>query len=132
MRPTTLERWHQLIASNDMNALDDLLADNATFQSPVVHTPQVGKAVTAMYLKSAAMLLNNGTFRYVNEWCGERSAVLEFEAEVSGISINGVDMIFWNDDGKIERFKVMIRPLKAINLLHELMGKLLGGGGRSS
>ncbi len=126
MKPAVLQRWHALLDSKDLNAIDDLLADNATFQSPVVHTPQVGKQITGMYLKAAGMMLvAGGNFRYLNEWWNDSSAVLEFEAEVNGITINGVDMIFWNAEGKIERFKVMVRPLKAVNLVHEAMGKLL-------
>lgn len=129
MKPVPLQRWHEILDSKDLNALDDLLADNATFISPVVHTPQVGKQVTGMYLKAAAMMLvAGGNFRYLNEWWNDSSAVLEFEAVVNGITINGIDMIFWNADGKIERFKVMVRPLKAVNLVHEAMGKLLAMG----
>ena len=129
MKPQTLIRWHALIDSKDLAALDDLLADNAVFQSPVVHTPQVGKQITGMYLRAAAMvLMSAGTFRYLNEWYNDSSAVLEFEAEVNGITINGVDMIFWNADGKIDRFKVMVRPLKAVNMIHEMMGMMLKGG----
>ena len=127
MRPAIIERWHQLVATGDTSGVDDLLADEATFQSPIVHTPQVGKAITSAYLQAAAQLLNNGHFVYVNEWYGERSAVLEFETMVEGISINGVDIIHWDAAGQIVRFKVMIRPLKAINLLHELMRKALQG-----
>lgn len=132
-KPDTLVRWHRLLDEKDLNALDDLLADNATFISPVVHTPQVGKQITGMYLKAAAMMLVAGgsNFRYLNEWWNDTSAVLEFEAEVNGITINGIDMIFWNADGKIERFKVMVRPLKAVNLVHEAMGKLLAMGSAS-
>lgn len=126
MKPATLVRWHALLDSKDLSLLDDLLADSATFESPVVHTPQVGKQITSLYLKSAAMMLmSNSSFRYVNEWFNDSSAVLEFEAEVNGVKINGIDMIFWDADGKIDRFKVMIRPLKAINLVHEAMGRLL-------
>lgn len=129
MKPAPLERWHRLLESKDLSGLDDLLADNATFLSPVVHTPQVGKQVTSLYLKSAAMMLMaGGNFRYLNEWWNDSSAVLEFEVEVNGITINGVDMIFWNAEGKIERFKVMVRPLKAIQLVHEAMGRLLAAG----
>lgn len=132
-KPDTLVRWHEILDSKDFNALDDLLADNATFISPVVHTPQVGKQVTGMYLKAAAMMLvAGGNFRYLNEWWNDTSAVLEFEAVVNGITINGIDMIFWNADGRIERFKVMVRPLKAVNLVHEAMGKLLAMGKPSS
>lgn len=129
MRPAVLERWHQMLESKNLSALDDLLADNATFISPVVHTPQVGKQITSMYLKAAAMMLvSGGNFRYLNEWYNESSAVLEFEVEVNGIVVNGIDMMFWNAEGKIERFKVMVRPLKAVNLVHEAMGKLLAMG----
>lgn len=126
VRPAPLERWHAMLESKNLNDLDDLLADNATFLSPVVHTPQVGKQVTSLYLKSAAMMLvAGGNFRYLNEWWNEHSAVLEFEVVVNGITVNGVDMMFWNTEGKIERFKVMVRPLKAVNLVHEAMGRLL-------
>lgn len=128
-RPAPLERWHSLLDAKDLNGLDDMLADNATFISPVVHTPQVGKQVTAMYLKAAGlMLVSGGNFRYLNEWWNDSSAVLEFEVVVNGITVNGVDMIFWNAEGKIERFKVMVRPLKAVNLVHEAMGRLLAMG----
>lgn len=126
MKPAVLQRWHQMLESKDLSTLDALLADDATFQSPVVHTPQVGKQITSMYLKAAGMMLvSGGNFRYVNEWWNDSSAVLEFEVEVNGILVNGVDMMFWNTEGKIERFKVMVRPLKAVNLVHEAMGKLL-------
>jgi len=128
-RPAPLARWHAMLETRNLNDLDDLLADNATFFSPVVHTPQVGKQVTSLYLKSAAlMLVAGGTFRYLNEWWNDSSAVLEFEAVVNGITINGIDMMFWNADGRIEQFKVMVRPLKAVNLVHEAMGKLLAAG----
>jgi hypothetical protein len=128
-RPATLQRWHSLLESKNLDELDDLLADNATFFSPVVHTPQVGKQVTSLYLKAAAMMLvAGGNFRYLNEWWNESSAVLEFEVVVNGITVNGIDMMFWNADGRIEQFKVMVRPLKAVNLVHEAMGRLLAAG----
>lgn len=126
MKPPVLEAWHKIVESQNMDGLEDLLADDVVFQSPVVHTPQEGKPITAIYLKSAAMMFSTATnFHYVNEWYNDHSAVLEFEAEVEGIKINGVDMIFWNQENKIERFRVMLRPLKAVNLVHEAMGKLL-------
>ena len=128
MKPEALSRWHHLLETKNFAAIDELLADNAVFQSPVVHSPQVGKPVVALYLKSAAMLLmSGGNFHYTHEWWNDQSAVLEFEVEVNGILVNGVDMIFWNAEGKIERFKVMIWPLKAINLVYEAMGWLLAG-----
>ena len=120
-----MDRWHRIVVSRDSAELDTLLSDDVVFHSPVVHTPQVGKAVTGMYLRAAMLVLGNGGFRYLNEWRGDRSAVLEFEATIDGIVVNGVDMIDWNEDGRITRFKVMVRPLKAINLLHQLMAQRL-------
>ncbi len=125
MRPLLIERWHQLIASRDPSGLDELLAEDVTFSSPIVHTPQVGKALTRGYLLAAMEVLLSGSFRYVNEWVAEQSAVLEFEAVVDGITIQGVDIIHWNAADRIVRFKVMVRPLKAINLLHQSMARAL-------
>ncbi|MGB5191560.1 MAG: nuclear transport factor 2 family protein [Polyangiales bacterium] len=125
MSNATLDAWHQMIEERNAGALDEVLADDAVFHSPVVHTPQEGKALTKMYLTAAIMVLGNSNFSYVREVIGESDAVLEFTAEINGIQINGVDMIHWNADGKIDDFKVMIRPLKAVNLLHQLMGQML-------
>ncbi len=124
----TIARWHEVVKSRDLAALKDLVADEAVFESPVVHTPQVGKAITVTYLAGALQVLNNGSFRYLGEWRAERSAVLEFATEIDGITVNGVDIISWNEAGKITGFKVMIRPLKAINLVHRMMGELLAKG----
>jgi hypothetical protein len=118
-------RWHQLIQSRDVLGLDALLADDAVFHSPVVHSPQVGKALTKQYLAAAFLVFLNESFRYVRELTGERDAILEFQVEIDGISVNGVDMIRWNDDGKIVDFKVMLRPLKAVNLIHQKMAAML-------
>jgi hypothetical protein len=124
-RPWAIEQWHAIAAARDVTALPGILADEVVFHSPVVHTPQVGKAMTLKYLGAALQVLGNESFRYVHEWYGERSAVLEFEATVHGIVVNGVDMIECGADGRITAFKVMVRPLKAINLLHQLMGQQL-------
>lgn len=123
---TTIEKWHHIVRTRNASGLGDLLADDVVFYSPVVHTPQVGKAVTAMYLKAAMHVFGNESFCYVREVVGESDAVLEFETEIDGITINGVDMIRWNADDKITEFKVMVRPLKAINLIHERMAAMLG------
>ena len=129
MSNTTLHAWHQMVEERNAGALDDVLADDAVFHSPVVHTPQEGKALTKMYLTAAIMVLGSSNFSYVREVIGESDAVLEFTAEINGIQINGVDMIHWNADGKIDDFKVMIRPLKAVNLLHQLMAQMLAQAG---
>jgi hypothetical protein len=128
MQPPVIERWHHLVASRDLAMLSQLLDPQVVFESPVVHTPQVGKAITHAYLAAALTVLNNRSFRYLGEWFGEDSAVLEFETEIDSIRMNGVDMIWWNAEGRITRFKVMVRPLKAINLLHQLMARALQGG----
>jgi hypothetical protein len=129
MRPSALAEWHAIAASRDAAALDALLADDVVFLSPVVHRPQVGKALTNAYLAAALDVLANETFRYVGQWSGENSAVLEFVAIVDGIEINGADFIAWNEAGRIASFKVMVRPLKAVNLLHRLMAARLATGG---
>lgn len=120
-----IEQWHEIVASLDVEALDALLAPDVVFHSPVVHTPQRGLAITKLYLGAAFKVLNNDNFRYLREVIGERDAVLEFLTEIDGIQINGVDMIHWNADGKIDDFKVMVRPLKAIDLLHAQMKQKL-------
>ena len=125
MTISTLATWHDLVKTRSAKGLDALLADNAVFYSPVVHAPQSGKAVTLQYLSAAMHVFGNESFRYVREIAGPRDAVLEFQVEIDGISVNGVDMIKWDDEGKIVEFKVMIRPLKAINLIHQKMAAML-------
>jgi len=119
--------WHEAARARDPAALDALLAEDAVFLSPVVHTPQRGKAITAKYLAAALRVLGNPEFRYVEQWIGPNSAVLEFATVIDGIEVNGVDIIGWNADGKIDRFKVMIRPLKAIEVVRQKMAAALTG-----
>jgi hypothetical protein len=121
----TLSTWHELVSHRNVKGLDALLADEVVFHSPVVHTPQTGKAITTQYLGAAFHVFFNETFRYVREIKGPRDAVLEFQVEIDGIAVNGVDMLRWNDDGRVVEFKVLIRPLKAINLIHQKMGEML-------
>lgn len=120
-----LARWHAYFDSKDPAELESLLADDVVFESPVVHTPQRGKPICLAYLGSAAVVLGGPGFRYVGEWRADRSAILEFAQVIDGISINGIDMIWWNEDNLITRFKVMVRPLKAVNLLHAMMAAQL-------
>ena len=125
MGETALETWHRLVRTRDPSGLDALLAGDVVFHSPIVHTPQRGKQLATLYLTAAVHVFGNETFRYVREVVGRRDAVLEFQVEVDGIAVNGVDMIRWNEQGQITDFKVMVRPLKAINLLHQKMAALL-------
>jgi len=121
----TLATWHALVKTQNVHGLGALLADDVVFHSPVVHTPQAGKAITTKYLAAAFHVFYNPTFKYVREVVGSEDAVLEFMVEIDGISVNGVDMLKWNDEGKIVDFKVLVRPLKAINLIHQKMGAML-------
>ncbi len=123
--PTAIVLWHAYAKSRDVGALANLLDEHCTFQSPVVFTPQQGRAITTKYLAAAMHVLGNESFVYKREWYAADSAVLEFEASVEGVLINGVDMITWNSANRITDFKVMVRPLKGVNKLHELMGRML-------
>ena len=125
MNLAPLSTWHELVRTRNAKGLSSLLADDAVFHSPVVHTPQVGKAVTLQYLSAAFQVFFNESFRYVRELTGPHDAALEFQVEIDGISVNGIDLIKWNDEGKIVEFKVLIRPLKAINLIHQKMAATL-------
>jgi ketosteroid isomerase-like protein len=125
MIENTIATWHKLVKERDAAGLDNILAENVVFHSPVVHTPQAGKPITTLYLTAALHVLNNDTFQYLREVISGNNAVLEFLTVIDGISINGVDMITWDEDGRITEFKVMIRPLKAISLVHKMMGEML-------
>ncbi|MCL1124687.1 nuclear transport factor 2 family protein [Shewanella surugensis] len=125
MSINTLEVWHQLVKKRDPRGLSDLLSEEVVFYSPVLHTPQVGKVVTQHYLSAAFHIFFNAPFRYVREVVDGNDAILEFEVEIDGLNINGVDMIKWNDAGQIVEFKVMLRPLKAVHLIQQKMAEML-------
>lgn len=128
MNDHALETWHRLVRTQDLSGLDALLADDAVFHSPVVHTPQRGRKLVAGYLTAASHVLFNPGFHYVREIVGASDAMLEFETEVDGILVNGVDLIQWNEAGQIVDFKVMLRPLKAINIVQQRMAAMLQSG----
>ena len=125
MTPNAVARWHHVLQSRNVTELDALLAYEVVFHSPVVHTPQVGKAITTRYLAAAFHVFFNETFRYVREVTGSQDAMLEFQVEIDGLTVNGVDMLTWNAAGQITDFKVMVRPLKAVNLIHQKMAAML-------
>jgi hypothetical protein len=120
-----LETWHRLVRTQDAAGLGALLADDAVFYSPVVHAPQAGRKLVARYLGAAFQVFFKPTFRYVREIVGASDAMLEFETDIDGVLVNGVDLIKWNDAGLIVEFKVMLRPLKAINLIQRRMAAML-------
>ena len=125
MTAIALETWHRLVRTNDASGLRELVAEDAVFHSPVEHSPQRGRKLAVMYLSAAFRVFFNPSFRYVREIVGASDAMLEFETEIDGIVVNGVDIIQWNADGQIVDFKVMIRPLKGMNIIHQKMGELL-------
>jgi len=121
----TINKWHQLLEQQQLQILDDILSEDVVFHSPVLHTPQKGKILTKMYLSAAYHILSQQEFTYVREVLQDNQACLEFQTEIEGIVINGVDLIQCDDSGKITDFKVMIRPLKGLQKLQEKMFELL-------
>lgn len=121
-----LANWHRVLeAGNQPSQLAEIICEDAMFHSPVVHTPQEGRAKVVGYLAAAGVVLNTDKFRYVREFSQGDQALLEFVTELDGIHINGVDIITFDEEGKIADFKVMVRPLKAINKVWDLMGAQL-------
>ena len=116
-----IHKWHEVIESDDLKMLDEIIADDAVFSSPVVFNPMEGKEITMMYLHAAGQSFNMEKFKYTKEIHDDMNSVLEFETYIDDISVNGVDMIEWNEDGKICNFKVMIRPFKAVQKVQEKM-----------
>ena len=133
-----IEKWYEVIKSDNPDKYDEILAEDCVFYSPVVYTPQRGRELTKMYLMAAGGVFGGedspkeildetspSKFRYIKEIIGENSAVLEFESEVDGIYVNGIDLISWNEENKITEFKVIVRPLQAVNKLHQQMQDML-------
>ena len=128
MTSVALKRWYDYAKAHDDRTLWEMLHPDVVFESPIVHSPQRGRDITFKYLIAADKVLGGSGFTYVGEWSNPNGAVLEFVNEIGGIKINGVDMITWDKDGLIMHFKVMVRPLKAINMLHQMMGAQLMAG----
>jgi hypothetical protein len=126
--PPVIQRWLEFVDGGHGD-VTPLLAPDAVFSSPAVFTPQEGRDVTAAYLTAAAKMFGDKDFRYVNQWYSERSAVLEFVADLDGVHVNGVDMIEWDNEGDhaglITSFKVMLRPFKALQAVMPRMAELL-------
>ena len=119
-QPEALALWHRVAETRDPTLLDELLDDGCVFRSPAVHTPQEGKALTTSYL-SAALVVLGPSLTYRHEWWDEGSAVLEFTAELDGLTLHGIDMLRWGADGRLTEFTVMVRPFKGLSKLMELM-----------
>jgi hypothetical protein len=120
-----IQKWHEVLKNDDQGLLENLIADDAIFSSPVVFTPMEGKEITLMYLSAAGKSFNMEKFQYTKEIHDGMNSVLEFETYIDDISVNGVDIIEWNEDGKIVNFKVMIRPFKAVQKVQQKMVEAL-------
>jgi hypothetical protein len=120
-----IKEWHEIVKSGKTENLSSIIDSDCIFYSPVVFTPQKGKELTIKYLSAAALVFGDDSFKYIKEIINEKNACLEFGLKLNGIEINGVDLISWNDRNKISEFKVLIRPLKGVQLIHELMGGTL-------
>ena len=131
-----IKKWHELVETDNKDIYDEILAEDVVFYSPVVHTPQKGKGITKIYLSAAGNVFGDSkkesspkesfsNFKYTKEIIGENNACLEFENIIDGIHINGVDLITWNEDNLITEFRVLVRPLQAVNMLHKMMGEML-------
>ncbi len=142
MIEAVVERWHRHLRGELPGGLDELLADDVVFYSPIVYTPQKGRTITKLYLEAAAVTLpgeapaagqsaSGGGFRYTKQVVSGDTAVLEFETTVEGKYVNGVDIIRCDDDGRIVEFRVMIRPLQAVNIVHERMRTMLESMGQA-
>jgi hypothetical protein len=118
--PAPVAAWHRIAATRDPAGLADLLADDVVFRSPAVHTPQEGKQLTTAYLAAAVVVLGP-TLVYKRQWYADTNAVLEFEAELDGLTVHGIDMMQWNVEGKLVEFTVMVRPFKGLEKLIEKM-----------
>lgn len=126
-QPAALRRWHAVATSQNPALLDDLLADEVVFRSPAVFAPQEGKALTTSYL-SAALKVLGPSLCYVSQWHNHASAVLEFEADLDGVYVQGVDILRWNAEEKVVSFTVMVRPMRGLQKLVELMAVQLAAG----
>jgi hypothetical protein len=120
-----LDTWHNFVKNKNYEDFSDFIDDDAVLYSPIVFTPIKGSFMVGMYLMAAAEIIGNGSFKYVREVCDNENAILEFETEINGITVEGVDMIRFTKDGKLKEIKVMVRPLQAVNVVHEKMGEYL-------
>ena len=120
-----IQKWHEVLKNDDQGLLENLIADDAIFSSPVVFTPMEGKEITMMYLSAAGQSFNMEKFEYTKEIHDGMNSVLEFETYIDDVTVNGVDIIEWNEEGKIVNFKVMIRPFKAVQKVQQKMVEAL-------
>ncbi len=133
-----MDNWYLHLKGQLDGGLASMLHPDVVFLSPVVFTPQEGRDITMLYLTAAGGTLGgdadvetkaaesgSGGFGYIKTILQGHHAMLEFETTVEGKYVNGVDIITCNDDAIITEFKVMMRPLQAVNAVHAQMGAML-------
>ena len=120
-----ISKWHDVVKNRDYNLLTEILHNDVIFYSPVVYSPQRGKDITLKYLAAASEVFNSSNFQYIKEINNKKFASLEFTLTIDDTEINGIDLISWDDAGLITEFKVFIRPLQGVNLIHKLMQQML-------
>ena len=120
-----VSKWHEVVKNRDYNLLTEILHNDVIFYSPVVYSPQRGKDITLKYLAAASEVFNSSNFQYIKEINNKKFASLEFTLTIDDTEINGIDLISWDDAGLITEFKVFIRPLQGVNLIHKLMQQML-------
>ncbi len=120
-----ISKWHDVVKNRDYNLLTEILHNDVIFYSPVVYSPQRGKDITLKYLAAASEVFNSSNFQYIKEINNQNFASLEFTLTIDDTEINGIDLISWDDTGLITEFKVFIRPLQGVNLIHKLMQQML-------
>lgn len=126
MSATAIRHWHKFLQTGNVEILDEMLAEDCVFESPVMHTPTVGKAATKAYMIAAQKLTGTPDMQFVQEFEMDGRGVVEFSVDLNGTTINGVDLIKWNEDGKVTHFKVMVRPLKAMQAMSDAMAAMMG------
>ena len=120
-----VSKWHEVVKNRDYNLLTEILHDDVIFYSPVVYSPQHGKDITLKYLAAASEVFNSSNFKYIKEINNQNFTSLEFTLTIDDTEINGIDLISWDDAGLITEFKVFMRPLRGVNLMHKLMQQML-------
>lgn len=121
----SLQRWHQLIAARDLRQLPELLHPEAVFRSPMAHTPYPGAQKVNLILNTVLQVFQDFTYHRELASADGLNVVLEFSATVADRELKGIDMIRFDEAGKIVEFEVMIRPMSGLAALGEEMGRRL-------
>ncbi|BBP81994.1 MULTISPECIES: nuclear transport factor 2 family protein [Pseudomonas] len=121
----SLQRWHHLIASQDLSRLPELLHPEAVFRSPMAHTPYPGAQAVNLILNTVIQVFQDFAYHRELASADGLSVVLEFSARVGERELKGIDMIRFDEEGRIVDFEVMIRPMSGLAALGEEMGRRL-------